>query len=247
MSLVEFINPIKMNPHKDKVLAILYYFNRYKKIDALTVESIKAELKGARVPKHAKINVADVLNKSGHFVDSRGTDGVRRLWALTDSGQYYVRKLLDLPDADPEIEHDVSTLTSITNKISNPEVIDYFHEALRCLSIGALRATIVFVWSGSIRTLQEKILLNNRNDINNAIQKHDPKSRNVSRIDHFAYIKDKVTLLAAMELALLDKNEKDILEEALNLRNKCGHPGKYKPGSKKASSFIEDVVQIVFQ
>jgi hypothetical protein len=163
------------------------------------------------------------------------------------SGQDYVRDLLGLPDADPEIEHDVSSLQRIISKITNPEVVDYFEEALKCLSIGALRATIVFVWSGSIRTLQERILIKRQMDINNAIQKHDPKARNVSKIDHFSYIKDKVTLLAALELGLIDKNEKDILDETLNLRNKCGHPGKYKPGPKKTSSFIEDIINIVFK
>jgi hypothetical protein len=33
---------------------------------------------------------------------------------------------------------------------------------------------------------------------------------------------------------------------SLNLRNRCGHPTKYKPGSAKVSSFIEDVVGIVW-
>jgi hypothetical protein len=53
-------------------------------------------------------------------------------------------------------------------------------------------------------------------------------------------------LLAAKELGILDKPQKDTLEEALNLRNRCGHPGKYRPGIKKASSFIEDTISIVF-
>jgi hypothetical protein len=53
-------------------------------------------------------------------------------------------------------------------------------------------------------------------------------------------------LLAAKDLGQLDKNQKDTLEEALDLRNRCGHPGKYKPGVKKVSSYIEDIVSIVF-
>jgi hypothetical protein len=52
--------------------------------------------------------------------------------------------------------------------------------------------------------------------------------------------------MALQDLALIDKGEKATLEEALNLRNRCGHPTRYKPGVKKASSFIEDVVGIVF-
>jgi len=247
MTLVEFINPILKNPHRDKILAILYFCHRYKQVNSLTIEGIKSELKNARVPKHNKINVADVLNKSGHYVDSPGTDGVRRLWKLTDSGNDYIRTLLGLPTSDPEIEHDVSTLSIVLKNIKNQEIKDYIEESLKCLSVGALRATIVFIWSGAIRTIQEKMLKKNITSLNNALQKHDPRARNVARIDHFAYIKDKVTILTALELGVIDKNEKDILEENLNLRNKCGHPGKYKPGSKKASSFIEDVVNIVFK
>jgi len=38
----------------------------------------------------------------------------------------------------------------------------------------------------------------------------------------------------------------DDLSQALDLRNKCGHPTKYRPRKIKARSFIEDVVGIVF-
>lgn len=75
----------------------------------------------------------------------------------------------------------------------------------------------------------------------------DQKGRPDTReLDHFAYIKDDITLQAAQDLGVLDKNEKDTLKEALGLRNRSGHPGKYRPGSKKVSSFIEDVVSILF-
>ena len=51
----------------------------------------------------------------------------------------------------------------------------------------------------------------------------------------------------AQDLGLFDKAEKTTLGEALDLRNRCGHPSKYVPGVKKVSSFIEDVVGIVFK
>jgi hypothetical protein len=37
-----------------------------------------------------------------------------------------------------------------------------------------------------------------------------------------------------------------MLEHGLDLGNACGHASKYTPGGKKVSSFIEDVVGIVF-
>ena len=246
MTLVEFIAPILKKPHRDKILAILYFSQRYKSVESLAVDDIRKELKSSRVKGHNKINVADVLNKAGHYVDSPGLDGSKRLWKITDSGNQYIRNLLGLPASDPEIEHDVSSLTNLLSKIKNKEIRDYINESLKCLTINALRACIVFLWTGAIRTIQEKLLTKSKIDLNAAIKKHDPKARDVNRIDHFAYIKDKTTLLAAVELGILDKNEKGILEEALNLRNKCGHPGKYKPGPKKVSSYIEDVVNIVF-
>jgi hypothetical protein len=73
-----------------------------------------------------------------------------------------------------------------------------------------------------------------------------PEARNVGKLDDFAYIKDAVLLLALFDLGIIDKGEKGTLEENLDLRNRCGHPTKYKPGVNKSSSFIEDVVGIVF-
>jgi hypothetical protein len=79
-----------------------------------------------------------------------------------------------------------------------------------------------------------------------AIQKHDPKARSFSGIDDFAYIKENVQLLAAQTLGMFDKNQRSVLQDALDLRNKCAHPGKYSPGEKKVSAFVEDIVKVVF-
>jgi hypothetical protein len=36
------------------------------------------------------------------------------------------------------------------------------------------------------------------------------------------------------------------MQQALDLRNQCGHPSNYRPGHKKVSAFIEDLIGIVF-
>jgi hypothetical protein len=59
-------------------------------------------------------------------------------------------------------------------------------------------------------------------------------------------VNDRVDLLAFEELGLVDKGQRPTLEEALGLRNRSGHPTKYRPGVKKVSGFIEDLVGIVF-
>lgn len=246
MTLVEFAAPLAKNTHQDRVLAVLYYKERYEQKAALTVDDIRQGLKSARAKGWVRVNVADVLSKSGHLVDTGGLLGKKRLWNLTDSGREYVRKLLGLPQADVEVEHDVGTLKALITKVSDIDVRDYLEEALKCLQVGALRACTVFVWVAAIRMIQASMMAKGDVAITAAVQKHDPKARAVKSADDFAYIKDAILLLAAKELGVLDKNQKDTLTEALNLRNRCGHPGKYRPREKKVSAFIEDITSIIF-
>lgn len=246
MTLVEFISPIAKKTHQDRVLAVLYFRERYEKKTALTVEELRQGLRNARSKGWAKVNVADVLSKSGPLVDASGVRGSKHLWNLTDSGREHVRLLLGLPKADVEVEHDVGTLADVVAKVGDSEVRDYLEEALRCLQVGALRAATVFVWVAAIRTVQVAMMSKGAAQVTAAIQKHDPKARAIKTIDDFSYVKDATTLLAAKELGILDKNQKDTLTETLNLRNRCGHPGKYRPGAKRVSAFVEDITSIVF-
>jgi hypothetical protein len=246
MTLVEFIAPLLKGTNQDRVLAVLYYRERYEQIAALTVDEIRNGLKSARVPKWAKVNVADVLSKSGPLVDTSGLKGKARLWNLTDSGREYLRQRLGLPVADIEIEHDVGTMEGLIAALSDDHVRDYLEEAIKCLKVGALRASVVFVWSGAIRTIQDKMMSKGSAAVTAAIQRLDPKASRVKSIDDFAYVRDATVLLAAKDLGIIDKNEKDVLTEGLNLRNRSGHPGKYRPGIKKVSAFIEDMTSVVF-
>jgi hypothetical protein len=246
MTLAEFLAPLDGGSQREVCLAVLYYHQHYRDKPSLTVEEIRDELIRTRVPKASKINVADVLNKSRALVDCPGADGNRRLWQLTTSGETDIRGKLNLPASEPEIEHDVATLRALAAKVADSVVRDYILEAIKCLSAGAIRAAIVFLWTGAIRTLQEESLAKHAVTLNAAITKHDPKARSVNKLEDFAYVRDATALLAFQELGILDKGEKGTLGEGLDLRNRCGHPTKYIPGIKKTSSFIEDVVGIVF-
>ncbi len=245
MTLAEFLAPLKKGTHQDRVLAVLYFKERYEQKAALTADEIGKALKAARAPGSAKVNVHDVLAKAAHFVDAPGVAGQRRLWTLTESGRQQVRSLLGLPSTEVELEHDAGTLTALVATLADEDTKSYLNEALKCLRVSALRAAVVFVWTAAMHAIRTQMIAKPIADVNAAITKHDPKARAVSRLDDFAYIKDSIALLAAKDLGIFDKNEKDALDEALNLRNRCGHPSKYRPGVKKVSSFIEDVTTIV--
>jgi hypothetical protein len=246
MTLVEFLAPLKSSSNRNKVLAVLYYQQRYGDGTLMTVETIRAALGRARVAKAKTMNVADVLAKSGEYVDSPSSEGGRRLWQLTPTGERHVRELLDLPAAEPEIEHDVGALTTVAAALQDETVRGYVEEAIKCLQVGALRAAVVFLWSGAIHTLHVEALQGSQHALNAALQKHYPKAKNVSKVEDFAYINDRTFLEATGDLGLLDKGERETLIEGLSLRNRCGHPTKAIPGVKKVSSFIEDVLNIVF-
>jgi hypothetical protein len=246
MTLVEFLAPLKTSSNRNKVLAVLYYHERYGDGASMTVETIRAALGRARVPKANKMNVADVLAKAGEYVDSPGSEGGKRVWVLTPTGEGRVRELLSLPAAEPEIEHDVGALTTLAAGLKDETVRGYVEEAIKCLQVGALRAAVVFLWSGAVHTLHVEALKGSSAALNTAIQKHYPKAKNVSKVEDFAYINDRTFLDATVDFGLLDKGERDTLVEGLNLRNRCGHPTKAIPGVKKVSSFVEDVLNVVF-
>lgn len=193
------------------------------------------------------MNVADVLAKAGHLVDTSGVKDGRRLWEITESGEQAIRETLGLSAPDPEIEHDASSLMTTAAELSDPVTRDFIEEGIRCLQVGALRAAVVFIWSAAVRQVQERILdSRDHQAIADSFQRHDPRARIPSKIEDFGYVKDKTTLLVARDVGALDKGQKDTLEEALSLRNRCGHPTKYKPRANRVFGFIEDVVGIVF-
>ena len=168
------------------------------------------------------------------------------VWSLTRSGDHFVAEALGLDVIEPEIKNSVDGLTKILSTVSDDVVRGYVEEALLCYGVNARRAAVVFLWSGAIRHLQEQALLQGVKALNNAVVKHDPKAKQVSKIEDFSAIKDVTQLLGFRELGLVDKGQWQTLQEGLDLRNRCGHPTKYIPGTAKVAAFIEDIVGIVF-
>jgi hypothetical protein len=248
VTLVEFLSPVKGGSNRDRILGTLYFAHRQQGVPSLSVDDIRKRLVQARIPRAARVNVADVLAKAGEYVDAPDTNSKgARLWRLTDTGEEAVRKLLGLPETAPQVEHDVAELSRVAASVKDPVARGYIEEAILCLQVGALRAATVFLWTGAIRSLQEDVLATFTSAaIDAAITKHDPKARPVRRVEDFAQIKDKISLLALRDLGVIDKGEWGSLQEALDLRNRCGHPTKYVPKSSRAAAFIEDVVGIVF-
>lgn len=244
MLFVEFIAPAKNSTQANKCLCALYYLKHNLQIEVASVTQIKNILhRGRVVTRSNNMNYPRALGSLAENVDSPASG----FWQITPSGERFVRELLQMPDVEMEAENDTTILEHLVDqKVTDPAVKEYFMEGIDCLKIGRLRASVVFLWVGSIYLIRQTLIAQDIPKLNAAIQKHDPKARTVKTVDDFAYIKDITQLLAMKELGLCDKAQKDVLEQCLDLRNKCGHPTKYSPGPKRVSAFIEDIVNIIF-
>lgn len=245
MTLVEFLYPVRKGKRGPQVLAVLYYFKHHQGQDSMRVGEIRQALIDARIPQARTINITQVLNEAVPFTNRVGPRGT---WEITGKGEEEVRDWLALPapEAEPEAEHDTGALERLAKNVQDDVVRDYVEEAIKCHKVGALRASVVFLWSGAVYTIREAIWSGfTTKQIAAALQKHNNRAKFAKKAD-FEYVNDALLIEAAVELGVYARSEKKRLNEALDLRNDCGHPVKYRPGVHKVSGFIEDVVGIVF-
>ena len=247
MTIGEFLAPLAKKPLKERVLAAMYFSVVHENGNVFSSSDVRQLLKRARDPKAKKANIASMLDSLGSLIECVGKTRTGNVWRITDSGTTHVREVLGLPEFSLEAAHEIADLTAHVNKIKNGVAREFLAEGVDCLRFDALRAAVVFIWAGAMRVLQETLLLKKyAPNLNAAIQKHYTKARNVSVIDDFAYIREEIVLLTAQELHIIDKSEHGRLKTALDLRNNCGHPAKYKPKLNAVKAFVEDVVGIIF-
>jgi hypothetical protein len=243
VTLAEFLHPLNGASRRAVILATMYYFRFEEGREGATVGEIRERLVKARIVWARKANIAQTLVRSVPEVEQTG-----RLWSITGTGIEPVRDWLALPDplaAPPETDADVTVLRQLTQRIPDETTREYIDEALKCLEVGARRAAVVFLWTGAVSAVREAVWSHDVRQIEAALQCHNPRAKFKKRND-FSGVKDADLLQVAQDLAVYDKSEKKRLGEALDLRNDCGHPVKYRPGEKKVSSFIEDLLNIVF-
>lgn len=225
--------------------AVLYYVELSDNKSSATVAEIKAALKKAGRRKQANQNLSRALGDSAPRVQVLGTSGRANLWALTGTGRRGVTELLPEKVQMKDPVHDARNLRELLNSL-DAAVGAYIEEAVTCLEANALRAAIVFLWAGAVRTIQDRVVGSNKKELDTSVAKRAPKVTKIRSVDQLCYVKESSLLLIAEDLSLFDRNERGVLEHCLDLRNKCGHPGRYRPGVNKVRSFIEDVTSVVF-
>ena len=242
LTVGEYLRPVKDGTHRDRVLAVMAWANAFSEDSSVSTSEIRGLLRTARVHRASAINISSVLARAEDLVARNDEVGG---WWLTVTGHKYVIGELGLR-IDGKGLPPVAPVRAIAAAIPDAVAREYVEEAILCLEAGALRASVVFLWAGAIRMLQDKAMQKGKGAVTTAVQRHDSRAPRIASIDAFARIKDKDTLLAARDLGLIDKGEWVALQAGLDLRNQCGHPTKYQPKTAKVTAFIEDVAGIIF-
>ncbi|MBD3422248.1 MAG: tyrosine-type recombinase/integrase [Chitinivibrionales bacterium] len=141
---------------------------------------------------------------------------------------------------------DTTSLIEIFGHLADDSDREYSQEVIKCLNAGAFRSAIIMLWILTINVINKKCL-NKKAEFNIAIKKHVHNARTVNDLEDFDYFKESKVLLAAEELNIFDKSERQVLEHCLDIRNRCSHPAIYKPSPAKVLSFIDDIVRTVFK
>jgi hypothetical protein len=245
VTLAEFLQPVRGASKGDQLLATLFYFKYEEGEDAMTTGELREGLVRARIPRAKDANLSAALGRLVPKVDRHA-----KQWSLTDTGEEYVRVELGLDPGQPTSKaiQDVSSLNKLLPSIEDEIVRDYIQESVTCLQADARRAAVVFLWSGVVAIVREEIWQaagKKPVEIEKAVQKRNPRISFAKRA-HFDNVNDATLIEITADFELYEKAERKRLKEGLDLRNDCGHPVKFKPGENKVSSFIEDMLQVVW-
>lgn len=126
----------------------------------------------------------------------------------------------------------------------------YLDEAVDCYEAGAYRGAVLMVWSAAIEHLYSVITAHQGGlkTLEGANKERFGSSRGYRRVSQkgdLLYLGDKNLLLLCEDAGVFNRNARRLLEERLELRNRCGHPTGYVIGRDEAVVYVESLVNNV--
>lgn len=156
------------------------------------------------------------------------------------------QELFRQPVSDLEIESPVEALSSLqaAATAAPDSYSDYLSEALACYEGGQFRAAVLMVWSAAVAHMLDAISAH-RGGISayeaaNVSRYGGSRAyREIRKRGDLMYLKESQLIQLGEDAGMYDRNARSVLEQSLDLRNKCGHPTGFVPGRGEVVIFIE--------
>lgn len=186
-------------------------------------------------------------NVSGELAKAKGQAArTAKGWELTKAGKERVVALAGPLLGNPAVEaaHHLRGASATLKSTATRAFVD---EAIACLEAQFLRAAVVLSWIGAVSLLYDHVVAHHLAGFNAEASRRDPKWKSAKTSDDLSRMKEFDFLNVLEALSILGKNVRKELQNALDLRNGCGHPNSLVLGPARVASHIETLILNVFQ
>lgn len=169
-------------------------------------------------------------------------------WVLTSDGKRHVDKLIGAPEA--RLASVAASLRKHLEGVASPDVKGFLEEAVSCYEHTFYRAAIVLSWVGAVAILHNYVFTTKLTEFNTEATRRLANSRNpwvpARRQEDLGRMSENDLLQVLDDIRVITKNEKQLLEQALRLRNSCGHPTSVSISANVAAAHIETLMLNVY-
>lgn len=245
-----------------------------KDVNRLTTASVSGQPLRKRVKDaHKKwLPVAGVL-ETGNVVSSADVQDAQDIWAQLSKlangaspKKLYKPLLKALVEATENrllhayikgsaIQTVGTALRKIVQPVSDPQLLKYLDESIRCAETSCVRASVVLAWCAVAHRVHRKLASLGIPTLNAEFAKMKADKGLMFRAFSRDYVftteadiqeaADAHLILLSRFLTYLDDTEYKHLKGALDLRNGCGHPTGYQPDTVKLQAYYADIAQLV--
>jgi hypothetical protein len=147
------------------------------------------------------------------------------------------------------------TLRKLVQPISDPDLLKYLDESIRCAETTCIRASVVLAWCAVAFKIHRKLVSLTMPVLTTEFGRMKADKGLMFRTFSKDYTfttdldvqeaADAHLILMCRFLTYLDDTQYKHLKGALDLRNGCGHPTGYQPDPVKLQAYYSDITQLV--
>lgn len=234
--LIDKVDEFDLQPQKEKVKLIAYFYCAVNSLDTFTTAEIANcfAVNNLNAPSNIHREIANLtstkppilLKKVGGYAFQRNSK--KQLDELFMSNKH-----------SAEIS---STLRSIIPKTGSAEQIIFLEEAIACFEIKSYRAAIIMTWLLAMDTLLEYTLKHKLSEFNDELKKKNKKKFITAKTDFEEY-KESEIVEVLKAASIITKEQKKLLDEKLNIRNSAAHPNVVQFREPKVITYIQEMIE----